>query len=327
MNTHNKQYQQLNLEQRYHIFGLRKAGMSLRDIATDIGVHFSTISREINRNKAVDGYDPKVAQKLSIQRKSTSFKASKRTKRTDEILDQLVPLSWSPESIHRRMLVECKPYETLSHSTIYRRIEENRLQGGAWYKHLPRYGKTRWKGGKRSKGAGVRLIPNRVDISLRPEVVDERSRIGDWEGDTVHGQDAHLVTLVERKTRFTLCKRVFSKTKDEVCSAMINMLKSVSAKLTLTFDNGGEFADHERVTEKTGINIFFAKPYASWQRGTNENTNGRLRRLWPKKFKMASLTDDEIEDAIFLLNFTPRKILNGLTPFEAFTGQRVALIA
>jgi IS30 family transposase len=92
-------------------------------------------------------------------------------------------------------------------------------------------------------------------------------------------------------------------------------------------DNGGEFADHERATEKTGINIFFAKPYASWQRGTNENTNGRLRRLWPKKFNIASLTDAEIEDAILRLNFTPRKILNGLTPFEAFTGQRVALIA
>jgi IS30 family transposase len=93
MNTHNKQYPQLNLEQRYHISGLRKAGMSLRDIATDTGVHFSTISREINRNKGVDGYDPKVAQHLSIQRKSTCFKASKRTKRTDDILGQLVSLS------------------------------------------------------------------------------------------------------------------------------------------------------------------------------------------------------------------------------------------
>jgi IS30 family transposase len=118
--------------------------------------------------------------------------------------------------------------------------------------HLPRYGKTRWKGGKRNKGRGVRLISNRVDISLRPKVVDERSRIGDCEGDTVHGQDAHLVTLVDRK----IFKRVFSKTKNEVCSAMINMLKSVCAKLTLTLENGGEFDDHERVTEKTGINIF-----------------------------------------------------------------------
>ena len=263
MNAHNKLYQQLTQEQRYHISGLYKARISLRDIATDVGVHLSTISRAISRNKSADGYNPKLAQKLSEQRKLTSFKANKRTTRTDEVLRETVLLNWSPEAISLRMVVECGQEESLSHSTIYRRIEENRLQGGLWHMHLPRDGKTRWKGGKRNKSPGVRLIPKRVDISLRPKIVDERSRIGDWEGDTVNGQDAHLVTLVDRKTRFTLCKRVFSKTKNEVCSAIINMLKSVSAKLTLTLDNGGEFADHERVTEKTGINICFAKPYAS----------------------------------------------------------------
>lgn len=327
MNAHNKRYQQLTQEPRYHISGLRKAGMTLREIAKETGLHYSTVSRELRRNSSSYGYDPKLAQKQSTERRSGARKAHKRTETGQEIIRSALSLNWSPETISQRMHQECNLGETLSHSTIYRRVEENRQQGGGWHRNLPRYGKTRWKGGKRNNRAGVKHIPDRVDISERPAVVDSRSRVGDWEGDTVHGQDASLVTLVDRKSRFTLAKRVFTKTKEEVCSAMIELLSTVSAVLTLTLDNGGEFADHKRVTKHTGIKVFFAKPYASWQRGTNENTNGRIRRFWPKKFNMASLTEQEIEDRILLLNFTPRKVLGGLTPFEAFTGKRVALIA
>jgi len=203
----------------------------------------------------------------------------------------------------------------------------DRQQGGRLFCSLPRFGKTRWKGGKRNRKAGVRLIPDRVDITQRPATVNARKRLGDWEGDTVHGQNAHLVTLVDRTSRFTLAQRVLTKTKEEVANAMIYMFSKVHSVLTVTLDNGGEFADHARVAKKTGADVFFAKPYASWQRGTNENTNGRIRRFWPKKFDMATLTDKEIEGRILLLNLTPRKILGGLTPLEAFTGRRVALIA
>ena len=134
------------------------------------------------------------------------------------------------------------------------------------------------------------------------------------------------MTLVERKSRFTLVKRVFSKTQQEVGDAMIELLAKTETKITLTLDNGGEFADHVRVAKASKIAVFFAKPYASWQRGTNENTNGRIRRFWPKKFDMGTLTDAEIERNIERLNMTPRKILGGLTPFEVFTDKRVALI-
>ena len=226
-----------------------------------------------------------------------------------------------------RMTLEIKAEETLSHTTIYRRLKEDRLNGGKLYRHLPRFGKTRWKGGKRSNSAGVKLIPDRVDITERPAIVEGRTRLGDWEGDMVHGQNAHLVTVVDRTRLFTLVKRVFSKTKDEVGDAIIELLKKVNSVHTLTLDNGGEFADHVRVSEETGVDVYFAKPYASWQRGTNENTNGRIRRFWPKKFDMATLTEKEIKDRIFMMNFTPRKVLGGLTPFEVFTGTRVALIA
>jgi IS30 family transposase len=326
MNNQNKHYQQLTQEPRYQISGLRKAGMSLRAIAKEVGVHFSTVSRELRRNATVAGYNPQIAHQLSDDRRKTALKAHKRCDSTDRIIKSSLILGWSPEAISQRLLLEKGPDEHLCHTAVYRRIEEDRLQGGTLYQQLPRFGKRRWKGGKRNKKAGVKLIPDRTDISERPKVVDLRERIGDWEGDTVHGQNAHLVTLVDRSTRFTLAKRVFKKTKEAVADAMLEMLSQVHSVKTITLDNGGEFANHTRVAEAIGAKVYFAKPYASWQRGTNENTNGRIRRFWPKKFDMATLTDREIDDNILLLNLTPRKVLGGLTPLEAFIGRRVALI-
>jgi IS30 family transposase len=327
MNKQNKHYQQLTRDLRYQISALRKAGMSVRAVAEIVGVHFSTVSRELNRNVTISGYSPSLAQHLSETRKRTARKAHKRTDKTDQIIQESLTLGWSPESISQRLKLEHTIDQQLSHTTIYRRIVEDRKQGGRLFYHLPRFGKTRWKGGKRNKKAGVRLIPGRIDITQRPAVVNSRERLGDWEGDTVHGKNAHLVTLVDRTSRFTLVQRIFSKTKEEVADAMINMFRKVHSVLTVTLDNGGEFADHARVAKTTNADVYFAKPYASWQRGTNENTNGRIRRFWPKKFDMAILTDEQIEGRILLLNLTPRKVLGGLTPLEVFTGRRVALIA
>ncbi len=326
MNKQNKNYQQLTQEQRYQISGLRKARMSVRAISQEVGVHFSTVSRELLRNKIDGCYDPHLAHHLSDKRRRTALKANKYAEKTDKFIKSSLTLGWSPEAMSLRLKLEVEINEQLSPSTIYRRIETDRTQGGSLYRNLPRFGKTRWKGGKRNKKAGVRLIPDRTDITERPKIVEDRQRLGDWEGDTVHGQNAHLVTLVERTSRFSLIKRVFSKTKEEVADAMIELFAKVHTVLTVTFDNGGEFADHVRVAKKTGAAIYFARPYASWQRGTNENLNGRIRRFWPKKFDMATLTEKEIEDNAFLLNLTPRKVLGGLTPLEVFTGKRVALI-
>lgn len=321
-------YRQLTQAQRYQIWSLRATGHKLRPIATKVGAHYSTISRELRRNISPSGYDPELAHDQSILRRSTAEKSTKMLAKTDDIIAKGLQLEWSPESISLRMIAENIPLsERLSHTTIYRRVACDKHRGGQLYRDLPRFGKTRWKGGKRNRNAGAQLIPGRIDISERPSVVEKRNRLGDWEGDTVHGQSAHLVTLVDRKSRFTLAKRVLSKHKEVVGDALIKLLSQVSAKRTLTLDNGGEFADQVRVSEAAKIDIFFAKPYASWQRGTNENTNGRIRRFWPKRFDIGQLTDEAVEDRIFQLNCTPRKILGGLTPFEAFTGMRVALIA
>jgi IS30 family transposase len=326
MNKHNKNYQQLTQEPRYQISALHKTGMTVRAIALEVGIHFSTVSRELTRNSTERGYNPAVAHQLSLTRRKTAAKANKRLEKTDKIIQNALCLGWSPESISQRLKLEGHGDEQLSHSTIYRRIAEERQRGGKLYKSLPRFGKTRWRGGKRSKSAGAKLIPNRIDIKERPEIIDNRSRLGDWEGDTVHGKRAHLVTLVERKSRFTLARRVLRKTKEAVTDAMIALFRKVTSILTVTLDNGGEFADHGRLARETGADVNLGKPYASWQRGTNENINGRIRRFWPKKFDMATLTENEIEDRILLLNLTPRKVLGGLTPMEAFIGKRVALI-
>ena len=327
MKNHNKHYQQLTQEQRYQISGLRKAGLTQKAIAEAAGVSTSTISRELRRNSSEDGYNPQLAHVQSEKRRRSAFKADKRAPATDRIIRESLALGWSPAAISARMGLECPESTSLSHTTIYRRIEEDRQQGGLLYTRLPRFGKTRRKGGKRCRTAGVANIPNRVDISSRPEIVEHRSRLGDWEGDLVHGVNASLVTLVDRTSRFTLVQRVINKGKKEVADALIDMLGKVHSALTVTFDNGGEFADHERLSLETGAAVFFARPYASWQRGTNENTNGRLRRFWPKKLDMATLSDKDIQDSVFVLNLTPRKVLDGLTPLEAFTGRRVALIA
>ena len=253
-----------------------------------------------------------------------SFKYSKDNEKHAEIISKGLLLGWSPENISGRMALEL-PKIALSHTTIYRRIVKNKENGGNWYKLLPRYGKNRWKGGKRK--AGRALIPERVDISERPEIVEHRQRMGDWEGDTVFGQDAYLVTLVDRKSRLTLLGKVSNKTATTVANEMILLLKRVNTVHTITLDNGGEFAHHKAVAKAVNADIYFAKPYASYQRGTNENMNGIIRRSWPKKMKLGKLRNEDILNMELRLNTMPRKVLGGLTPIEVYTGKRVALIA
>ena len=209
---------------------------------------------------------------------------------------------------------------TLSTNAIYDLVKQNGLE-----KLLPRSGK-RYKQ-RQGVEAGARLIPDRIDISERPAIVDEKVEIGHWEGDTVHGKDCYLVTLVERVSKCLLVKRVKSKSKVEVTKAINSMLKPFKAICkTITFDNGGEFAGHKSVSKALKCNIYFAKPYHSWQRGLNENTNGLLRRYFPKSMTIGSVCEQEIKNAEFSINTRPRKALDYLSPYEFLTGKRVSLI-
>ncbi|MDT9201075.1 MAG: IS30 family transposase [Limnospira sp. PMC 1240.20] len=164
-------------------------------------------------------------------------------------------------------------------------------------------------------------MPNRTAITERPEIVATKERLGDWECDTVIGADRKsvLITLVDRATLFTLSEKIPRKTARNVSEAMIRMLRPYQDKVhTLTFDNGSEFVEHERIGKALGAETYFAAPYASWERGINENTNGLLRQFFPKKTDFAQITPKEVSEAVELLNTRPRKTRGYRTPNELF---------
>ncbi len=206
-------------------------------------------------------------------------------------------------------------------------IRKDRENGGNLYIYLARYGKRRWKGGKR-KRVGASLIPLSAGT---PVNVLQRSRreidLETGKRDTVYGQKASLVTLFERTSRFTLCSRIKARSKEEVCGANNRLFNAISRrKETLTLDNGGEFADHAEIMRRHSVDVFLPD-IRQVATGHGREHQCLLRRVWPKKLGLSKLSDEDIRLEIFRLNMTPRKISSGLTPLEVFTGRRVALIA
>ena len=292
------QYKQLTLEDRYQIQALNKLDLSARKISLLLGCSNKSISRELSRCQGA-GYNAESAHLDSINKRKKAIKSSKHGAVKD-IVQSLLWLNLSPEQIAGRMKREALD-TSLSCTTIYALIKIHGWQG-----LLARKGKPY----KPRKGvdAGAKLIPNRVDISKRPTIVDAKEEVGHWEGDTVYCQDSYLVTLTERVTKTLLTCRVKNKTKKLVTRALIKMLKPFkNICKTVTFDNGGEFAGHEKLAKAIGCKVYFAKPYHSCQRGLNENTNGLLRRYFPKGMSIASLSAKVIKEAEFLINMRPRK--------------------
>jgi len=315
----NNQYKQLTLNERYQIQGLNELGFSARAIAINMKRSNKTIARELRRcpNKKY------CAEEAHTHASMTRTQAHKFTKRSQELIDKiekLLKFSFTPEQIAGRLAKEM-PALKICCNTVYRIVFE---QG--WRHKLARQGKPYKQ--RKDVMAGAHLIPNRVDIDQRPKQVDDKQEIGHWEGDTVYGQDGYLVTLTERVTKLLLTCRVKSKTKKQVSKAIKNLLKPFKCVCkTITFDNGGEFADHQSIAKALKCKIYFAKPYHSWQRGLNENTNGLLRRFYPKGFAIGQLTEQDIAVTQMLINLRPRKSLNYLAPIEVLLNKRVSLIA
>ena len=205
----------------------------------------------------------------------------------------------------------------LSHERIYQHIWDDKRAGGDLYTHLRRHGRKYQKrsNGKTSRGQ----IKNRISIDDRPAEVDEKSRIGDWEIDTVIGKGLSyaLMTIVERATQFTLSAQLQGKSAEEVTAATIALLTPYRAALhTITADNGKEFAYHEQITAALGTIVYFAHPYHSWERGLNESTNGLLRQYWPKCTDFRQVNQEEVSTVITKLNNRPRKTLGYKTPAQ-----------
>jgi len=315
-------YTHLTEEERYQIDDLQREGFSQAAIARKLGRSPSTLSRELSRNKGERGYRPRQAQQKAeerlIVRGSTNAKHASDDA-WEYAKEHLENEQWSPEQIAGRLKLE--GLETISHETIYQRILADKNEGGSLYTHLrcKKKRKKRYGSSKSKRGT----IPNRVDIDQRPKVVDDKTRIGDWEGDTIigaHDGGAVIASMVERKSRFTRLAKANDKTTVAVIESINQcMLPLVDFVHTVTLDNGKEFSQHEIMSEVLDADVYFAKPYHSWERGLNENTNGLVRQYFPKKVPFDKITTRDLHLVERKLNTRPRKCLDYKTPFEVFS--------
>jgi len=309
-------YTQLTQEQRYQIYALLKMEHSQTEIANVLGVHKSTISREVRRNCGKRGYRPKQAHRFRLKRRREAVK-KRIPVETWAWIDEKIRQDWSPEQISGWLKKNTNT--AVSHEWIYQHIYLDKRAGGDLHKHLRCQKKRRRRAGDNDRRG---KIPNQVSIEKRPEIVEKRERIGDWEADTIigAGKQGAIVTLVERMSRFTLLKQVTRRTAAAVEDAILELLRPYqTVTLTITFDNGKEFANHQTIAHKLQANAFFAHPYASWERGTNENTNGLIRQYFPKGSDFSSITDDQISFVKERLNDRPRKCLDFQSPIMVFS--------
>lgn len=316
-------YQRLTDKERTLIYEWRQARKPIREIAQLLGKNASSISREVHRNAGDRGYRPKQASAKARAR--LAARSGKPRRLTEELWEEAkegLRRGWSFDMVCNRAAFEGRPH--VSRETLYRRYYQ-RQKAGEELPPLPRSHRKRHKRGK-SNSAGRGHIPNRVDIDVRPKSVEGRKRTGHWEGDLVCGLagTGYLVTLVERKTRFALFSYVATKETDVVMDEVVRLMGGLhrGALKTLTFDNGKEFARHDLVTGQLGIPVYFAHPYHSWERGTNENRNGVIRRVLPKGSSFAGITPEQFGRIDSMLNDRPLRCLGWMTPREAVSQHR-----
>lgn len=306
---------QLTQDQRYQLWCLIHTSHPQKEIAEIMGVHPSTISRELRANSNKHGRYTKHAHQIYLSRRKPRSRP-RITAQQWQWVEAYIRQDFSPEQVSLRLAYEKRL--TISHEWIYQYIEKDKQQGGDLYKHLRCQKKNRKRyGGIRNN----RSLCGRISIEERPEIVNQRKRYGDWEVDTVIGRQGGkvLVTLVERKSKLSLMGLADNKTALAVKDTLLNLLGSLSAYVhTLTYDNGPEFAKHEQIDEVLGSQGYFARPYCSGDRGLSENTNGLIRQYLPKRSSFDYVSSDYIEIIMKKLNNRPRKTLNARTPNEVF---------
>jgi IS30 family transposase len=310
-------YIQLTREQRYQIYALLKMDHNQTEIAGVIGVHKSTVSRELRRNQGQRGYRHKQAHQMALSRRK---KAKPRIPQTTWLLiEDWLRQDWSPEQISGWLKRNTSVH--ISHERIYQHVLADKQAGGDLYRHLRCQKKRRKRYGSYDRRG---QLPDRVSIDERPEIVDQKERLGDLEVDTILGKGRRhaIVTLTERKSRLALLYKVERRTAELVGDAIIHLLEPLVDLLhTITGDNGREFADHQRIAKELKIDFYFAHPYSAWERGANENMNGLVRQYIPKSRDLATVTAQELEVVMHKLNHRPRKCLDFRSPFEVFFEQ------
>ena len=313
-------YKHLSQVERYQIYALMKAGHDQTQIAKLLDRHKSTISREISRNRGLKGYRAKKVCATAAKRSEKSRNAATMLPWVDEQAACLLKLQWSPDHIAGKLPV--------SHETLYQHVYSDKARGGTLWKNLrcQKQKRKRYAGGRDRRGQ----IPHRRPLSDRPVHIELRKQVGHWECDTVIGANhkGAIVTMVERKSGFSVIVKVSQKTSELVSRAIIEGLRPYMVRvITLTYDNGKEFAGHIQIDQALNSTSYFARPFASWERSSNENFNGLLRQYVPKKRSLNTVTEDEITMIQNRLNNRPRNRLGFKTPAEVFNQslKRVAL--
>jgi len=317
-------YRHLDYLKRCQILAFWKVGYKQADIAKEVGVRQSTISRELNRNitfvRTKLGswqYKPDYAQNYAKQRHQEKNKRVKLTKEVENFIREKLQLKWSPEQIsgyakkHQLFLI--------GKEWIYQFILKDKEKGGKLYLNLRHQNKKYRKRYGSPKRTGP--IKNRRFIDERPAIINEKGRIGDWEIDTIIGkqQKQAVISIVERLSKKTILKKISRRTATSVALATIESLKlHTQSVLSITADNGSEFAYHENISNELNADFYFAHPYSSWERGLNENTNGLIRQYLKKGSSFTEITDNDLEAIMYALNNRPRKSLGYSTPNEIF---------
>ena len=318
------QMKHLSEEQRYEISALVRAHHTKTEIAAFVGVHKSTITRELKRNSYLGTsiYSASFAQRKAEQRRrvrSSNFKRSTPESVFETARELIVCEQYSPEQV----VGHCRRHgiRMCSHETLYKWIWKDKRCGGDVYLYLRHRGRKYQKRGASNNSR--RHIPNAIDISERPAIVEQRTRFGDFEIDTIVGAShhQHILTVVERKAGLLFMARLRKPTAQEAADRLIEILSPLAKQgyvKTITADNGLQFAQHERVSSVLGAKMYFARPYHSWERGTNENTNGLIRQYLPKKTNFDNYSDQDLKEIQMRLNSRPRKRLGYSTPNEIF---------
>ena len=314
-----KNYNQLTTEDRYTIAAGIKQGLSHAEIGRQIGFHRSTVKREFDRNRCLyDGrYRAEKADSRTRGRRSRSRRNQQFERSHYRLVEKYLAMKWSPEQISGRLKRD--GLLSISYETIYKHVWRDKRQGGFLYTHLRGSQKKRRKRYRAYDSRGK--LAQKRHISERPKSVENRRTIGHWEIDTVMGRGDKdcLVTIVERKTGYTLIGKLKNRTQIELNNRVIPMIrKHIHNFETITSDNGTEFHSYELIEEATGVSFYFATPHHSWERGTNENTNGLIRQYIPKGKSMASLTQCDCNAIAKKLNSRPRKRLGYKTPEEVY---------
>jgi IS30 family transposase len=314
-----KGYRHLTYDKRCQIYALLKSGHAKTEIAYLLGVHRSTITKELKRNTGGKGYRYLQAQAKASARRAAASGAPRKMKPglVREIEEKLTQDQWSPDQISGWLKRQGRVF--ISCERIYRHIWKDKRNGGELWRHLRHSGKKYNR--RKGKTSGRGLIPGRVDIAERPAIVQEKRRIGDWEGDAIIGRSLKgaILTHVDRTSKYTKLAILPDRSAASVQKACDASLLPIAHKVeTITYDNGKEFAGHAQIAARLGAHIYFAKPYHAWERGLNEHTNGLVRQYFPKGSDFSTLTPAEVQRVEDKLNARPRKVLGYKTPSEVF---------